>query len=102
MFRGKLKLGGKNILTRSLVVVQFALSVFLIIATIVMGRQINFMLTSDPGYNKDGVVIISAQEPDAEASNALLQLFRDRLSQEPDIVSVWNGRWHRRCCNVSI
>ena len=86
--KGKMKLGGKNVLTRSLVVVQFALSVFLIIATIVMGRQINFMLTADPGYNKDGVVIISAQEPDAEASNALLQLFRDRLSQESDVVSV--------------
>lgn len=86
--KGKMKLGGKNTLTRSLVVVQFALSVFLIIATIVMGRQINFMLTEDPGFNKDGVVIISAQEPDAEASNMQLKRFRDRLSQESDVVSV--------------
>ncbi len=86
--KGKMKFGGKNVLTRSLVVVQFALSVFLIIATIVMGRQINFMLTADPGFNKDGVVIISAQEPDAEASNTLLKLFRDRLSQESNVVSV--------------
>jgi len=88
ILRGKLKLGGKNVLTRSLVVVQFALSVFLIIATIIMGRQIHFMLTADPGFNKDGVVIISSQEPDAEASNALLKLFRDRLSQESGVVSI--------------
>ena len=86
--KGKMTLGGKNALTRSLVVIQFALSVFLIISTIILGRQINFMLTADPGFNKDGVVIISAQEPDSEASNALLQLFRDRLSLEPDVVSV--------------
>ena len=86
--KGKMKFGGNNVLTRSLVVIQFALSVFLIIATIVMGRQINFMLTADPGYNKDGVVIISAQEPDAEASNTFLKLYRDRLSQESNVVSV--------------
>jgi len=86
--KGKMKIGGKNALTRSLVVVQFSLSVFLIIATIVMGRQINFMLTSDPGFNTDGVISISAQEPDAEASNTLLKLFRDRLSQESNVVSV--------------
>lgn len=86
--KGKMKLGGKNVLTRSLVVAQFALSVFLIIATIVLGRQIHYMLTTDPGFNKDGVIIIRAQEPDAEAGNTLLKRFRDRLSQEPDVVSV--------------
>jgi putative ABC transport system permease protein len=88
IFRGKLRMGGKKPLTRILVVVQFALSVFLIIATIIMGRQIHFMLTADPGFNKEGVVAVKAQEPNAEASNAILKLFRERLSQQPNIVSI--------------
>ncbi len=88
ILRGKLRIGGKNSLTRALVVVQFALSVFLIIATIIMGRQIHFMLTADPGFNKEGVVIIQSQEPEAEASNAILKLFRERLIQQPNIVSI--------------
>jgi putative ABC transport system permease protein len=88
IFRGKLRIGGKKPLTRVLVVVQFALSVFLIIATIIMGRQIHFMLTADPGFNKEGVVAVKTQEPNAEASNAILKLFRERLSQQPNIVSI--------------
>jgi putative ABC transport system permease protein len=88
ILRGRLKIGGKNTMTKVLVILQFALSVFLIISTIVMGRQIHFMLTSDPGFDKNGVVILRAQEPDAESGNTLLKLFRDRLSQESNIISV--------------
>ncbi len=88
ILRGKLRIGGKNPLTRILVVIQFALSVFLIIAAIIMGRQIHFMLTADPGFNKEGVVAVQTQEPEAEASNSILKLFRDRLSQEPKTTSI--------------
>jgi putative ABC transport system permease protein len=88
IFRSKLRIGGKNTLTKVLVTLQFALSVFLMISTIVMGRQIHFMLTADPGFNKEGVMIIRAQEPDADSGNTLLKRFRDRLSQETDVLSV--------------
>ena len=88
ILRGKLRIGGKKPLTRALVVIQFALSIFLIIATIIMGRQIHFMLTADPGFNKEGVVVVRTQESEAEASNAILKLFRERLSQQPNIVSI--------------
>jgi putative ABC transport system permease protein len=88
ILRGKLRIGGKKPLTRALVVVQFALSIFLIIATIIMGRQIHFMLTADPGFNKEGVVVISVQESEAKASNATMKFFRERLSQQPNIVSI--------------
>ncbi len=88
IFRGKLRIGGKNSLTKALVVVQFGLSVFLIIATITMGRQIHFMLKADPGFKKEGVVVISTQETEAEAGNAVMKLFRERLAQQPNIVSV--------------
>ncbi len=88
IFRGKLRIGGKNPLTKALVVVQFVLSVFLIIATIIMGRQIHFMLSADPGFNKEGVVVISTQEPEAEAGNAIMKLFREQLSQQSNIISI--------------
>ena len=88
ILRGKLRIGRKKPLTRALVVVQFALSIFLVIATIIMGRQIHFMLTADPGFSKEGVVVIRTQEPEAEASNALMKLFRERLSQRPNIISM--------------
>jgi len=59
IFRGKMKISGKNFFTRFLVILQFALSIFLIISTIVLGWQINFMVNQDLGFNKDNIVIIN-------------------------------------------
>jgi putative ABC transport system permease protein len=59
IFRGKMKLSGKNYFTRFLVIVQFALSVFLIISTIILGQQINFMVNQDLGFNKDNIIIVN-------------------------------------------
>lgn len=88
IFKGKLKIGGKNLMTRVLVVVQFTLSVFLIISAIIMGRQINFMLNKNPGFNKEGVVVVTTQAENAAASNTILKLFRERLSQQSNIHAI--------------
>ncbi len=58
IFKGKMKISGKNMFTRFLVILQFALSVFLIISTIVLGKQINFMVNKDLGFNKDNIIIV--------------------------------------------
>ena len=42
-------------LRRTLVVIQFTISVILIISTIVIFRQLNYMETVDLGYNKSQV-----------------------------------------------
>ncbi len=88
ILRGKLRLGGKKPLTRALVIIQFALSVFLILSTIVMGRQIHFILNADPGFDRENIVVMRMQEPDAEEASALLRLMRDRLRQEPNVLSI--------------
>src|SRR4030095_4248386 len=54
VLKGKLKLGSKNgALRRLLVVIQFATSIILIIGTIVIYRQLNYIQTKNLGFNKD-------------------------------------------------
>lgn len=60
----RLRLGGSNVFTKSLVVVQFALSVFLIIGTLVMHNQLQYAQNLDPGFKKDQVVIIPVSGTD--------------------------------------
>ena len=48
---------GRNGLRKALVVFQFTLSVAFIIATIVIGDQMHFMLHKDMGFAKDAIVI---------------------------------------------
>ncbi len=49
----------KSFTRNVLVVVQFACAAFLIIATVFVIRQLNYMRHKDPGFNKDQVMIIS-------------------------------------------
>ncbi|MCE7863873.1 MAG: ABC transporter permease [Bacteroidetes bacterium CHB5] len=74
--------------TKPLVVLQFALSAFLIICSVMMYRQMQFITTKDLGYNKDQVLVIPTQAGWTEASDRVVEQFRTRAQQEPMIVSV--------------
>jgi putative ABC transport system permease protein len=59
VLKGKLKLGSKSGGLRSLLVVfQFATSIMLIIGTIVIYKQLNYIQSKDLGYKKDQVLVI--------------------------------------------
>lgn len=60
VLKGKLKLGGKSVGFRSILVVfQFTISILLIIGTIVIYKQLNYIQTKNLGFNKDQVLIIN-------------------------------------------
>lgn len=68
--------GGK--FTRKvLVTTQFAISIMLIVATIVIGKQINFAITSDLGFDKDAIVMLEIPE---EIELLKLQGLKSRLN----------------------
>jgi putative ABC transport system permease protein len=50
--------GGQNGLRRSLVVLQFAISLFLIITTVVILQQMNYIRSKDLGFNRDHIVVL--------------------------------------------
>ena len=79
------KLGGGNLLTRTLVVAQFAVSVFLFISTLVMLEQLRHISDQDLGFNDEELVVISTQRLD---SDRLLAFFKDRLAGNPSITGI--------------
>jgi putative ABC transport system permease protein len=84
VLKGKLKLGSKSGGFRSvLVVVQFGASIVLIIGTIIIFRQLNFIQTKNLGFNKDQVLIIN----DAYALDQKTQAFKNEMLQVPGVVS---------------
>ncbi len=84
IFKEKMKLSGKNYFTRFLVILQFALSIFLIVSTMILGRQINFMVTQDLGYNKDNTIIVK----NINASENIYDRLKNRLSNTPGIKGI--------------
>ena len=84
VLKGKLNLGSKSGGLRSvLVVFQFATSIILIIGTIVVYEQLNFIQTKNLGYNKNQVLIIDGVSLLKDNVNA----FKNEVLQMPGVVS---------------
>jgi putative ABC transport system permease protein len=88
--------------TRPLVVLQFALSAFLIISSVIMYRQMFFVTTKNLGYNQHEMLIVPTQTGwSSNDGNKVVEQFRTRLLQEGDIVAVagtnisFNQGWSR-------
>ncbi len=75
---------GKSLLRRILVVFQFSISIFLIIATLVVDQQFEFLRSKDLGFDKENLVSI----PRWEGMMDHYTTIRDRLLEHPDIVNV--------------
>jgi len=88
VFRGKSVLNFKDVaLRRVLVVAQFTISVVLIVGTLVIYRQLRFMQTMDPGYNRAQVFSFSfpywtIPHFDYKKSDALLTAVKQELKEQ--------------------
>jgi putative ABC transport system permease protein len=54
---------GKSLIRRALIVFQFTISLFFIIASLVTSRQIRYMLDTNPGFNTDAIITLPTDEP---------------------------------------
>jgi putative ABC transport system permease protein len=86
VLKSRLRFGGSNGFTRSLVTLQFVLSTGLIIAAVVMVQQLQYMRSKDPGFAKENVVVVNAHNiPDIKK---LYTRFKQGLSGNPGISGV--------------
>jgi len=75
---------------RFLVTLQLTVSVALIAGTLIVYRQIDFMLSRDPGIDIEQSLVIHApgtNEPPPEAFSSHFQAFRVDVSDHPDVLS---------------
>jgi putative ABC transport system permease protein len=88
VFKGKVAKGFRNSWLRSsLVVFQFSISIILIIGTIVIYNQINYIRAKKIGYNRDQVLVVH----NIYNLNNNRRLFRDQLLNTPGIVNATEG-----------
>jgi len=71
-------------LRRVLVVFQFAVSILLIVGTMIMYRQIKYMLNKDVGFNKEQLIVINR----AEALGTKMKSFKETVKNIPGVVNI--------------
>jgi putative ABC transport system permease protein len=69
---------------RILVVLQFSISITLIVGTLIMFRQIRFMLNKDLGFNKEHLLVLR----NAGTIGDKIKIFADELRNIPGVVKV--------------
>ena len=70
---------------RVLVIFQFSLSILLIICTLIVGNQLNYMQNKNLGFNKENIGYFMF---DTDPGDPQLETLKKELSNNPDIVSV--------------
>ena len=89
VLKGKLSSGAKSsVLRKSLVIVQFTLSVALIISTILISEQIKFIKNKDLGYNKRELVFVGMNRN----INQNYETIKQVLLNNPGIKAVSTSR----------
>lgn len=86
VLRNKIKIGSKNILFRRVLVIsQFAISIALIIGTMMIYKQIMYMKSTELGFDKEHVVVLPGLRdvlPDS------YQMIRDEFRNIPGVITV--------------
>ncbi|MFW6289375.1 MAG: FtsX-like permease family protein [Mariniphaga sp.] len=83
--KGFSEMNGTARFRRSLVVVQFAISVLMIIGTLTISRQLNYIQHKEIGYNTEDVVILTLRDTTLQNS---VTAFKNELKKIPGVISV--------------
>jgi len=85
VLKGLFKAGGSSISFRkALVVVQFAVSIILLISTAIVFQQLHYMQTASLGFSKDHVLVMRYDN----GLDKAYESFRTRLTHDPRILDV--------------
>lgn len=82
--KGKTKLGGKSIITKSMVTIQFGISIFLIAGTLSVNKQLHFLLDMDLGYSGENLVRIFGPMNNDD----LMRRYKQDLLSVPGVTQV--------------
>jgi putative ABC transport system permease protein len=76
--------GKKHFLRNTLVIIQFSISITLIIATLIIKDQLNYIQNKNLGFNKEHLISIN----NADALGNKLDAFKNELKKIPDVIAV--------------
>jgi putative ABC transport system permease protein len=82
--KGELEEKNISVFQKSLVILQFAASIVLLVSVFTIRRQVNFVRTADLGFNTSNIVCVNATGPFSESYDMIKQ----ELERYPEIIEV--------------
>ena len=85
VLKSRVRVNGSNLFTKSLVTVQFAVSIGLIICTMVIMQQTKYMSSKNPGFTKDNIIMVDASDT---KTKEIYPLFKQAIASRTDIAGI--------------
>jgi len=86
ILKGKLKLSGKRMFSKSLIIFQFSLSIILIISSMVLRGQLKHLVNTNVGYEREGLLSIRIQRRDDQ--ERFVNLYKNKVIQHSGVLAV--------------
>jgi len=86
VLKGRISVGRSSMVRNGLITFQFVMACLLICSTIVIYRQFQYMRTAPLGFEQESVISIPVKNEENSLRN--IRQLRERLSSQPQIVSV--------------
>ena len=90
VLRKSLRFGSPSLLSRTLIVLQFVLSIILIIGTVLVRAQVEYLQMKDLGFQKEQMVIIPTKSSEG---TALYERFRNEVESHAGILGVTGSEY---------
>lgn len=88
VLKAEMKTGSRKSFLRSLLIVlQFTVSIVILMGTVIVNRQLNYMQKKDPGFGKDRVLVVHR----SDALQRSIDAFKQDVSQHANVISVANS-----------
>jgi len=77
---------GRSLLRKVLIVLQFTVTIVILMGTIVVTRQLNFMQRKDPGFTKENLLLINR----SDLLGARIDAFKEEIEQHSNVLIAAN------------
>ncbi|NND70856.1 MAG: FtsX-like permease family protein [Rhodothermales bacterium] len=88
VLKGAVSSQGRNRFTRGLVVLQYTISIGLIVGTLVMSQQLRFLFDKDLGYEDEMVLVVNSGQVDRSEAPLVFERFRNALLQTDEVSQI--------------
>jgi putative ABC transport system permease protein len=87
VFSSERSSGKKGLLRSILIVLQFTVTIVILIGTIVVSRQLNYMQDKDTGFDKENILLVHR----SDVLEGRIDAFKEQLEQHANVLSTANA-----------
>jgi putative ABC transport system permease protein len=112
VLQGKIRKGSKGgVFGKALILLQFSISIILIIGTATVGRQLEFIRNKDLGFDKNQILWFEASRAFQAKADVLKAKLREHPNIEniatsnytkPGVQSVWGRNWNDKLMDLDV